>query len=301
MSHTVADNQVIYAFDKNNQPVLRVASGEEVTLETCDCFDNQLKTPSDTIDKLDWDHINPATGPVFVEGAEPGDVLKVEILKIDIGDQASFVTGEGVGVCGERFSNGLINYYAPIRDGKLIFDSKFSIDLDPMVGVIGVAPANGESIACGTPGHHGGNMDNTMVREGATIYFPVAVEGALFAAGDMHAAMGDGEIGVSGAEVPGKLTVRLSVLKDRSITSPVLEDTMSFSTIASAESFDQAGTMAVCDMLDIVTSCIDMQKERFVTLMSLVGNLEVCQVVDPLKTARFVMPKDALEAYGFKW
>ena len=92
-----------------------------------------------------------------------------------------------------------------------------------MIGVIGVAPNEGE-ISCGTPGDHGGNMDTTLIAEGATLYFPVFHKGALFSLGDVHAAMGDGEVCVSGIEIPAKVTVTLEVIKDQSLSVPVVEN-----------------------------------------------------------------------------
>jgi Acetamidase/Formamidase family. len=108
--------------------------------------------------------------------------------------------------------NDLYSKVVEINDGKVIFNEKLSFPVKPMIGVIGVAPKEGE-INCGTPGPHGGNMDTTLIGEGTKLYLPVFVDGALFALGDLHAVMGDGEIGVSGVEVSGAVTVGLRVLK----------------------------------------------------------------------------------------
>ena len=189
------DERVLFAFARDLEPALTVASGETVRIRTQDCFGNQVQTPEDELDEIDWDRINPATGPVFVEGAVPGGALKVTIENIELDPQTASCTGKDEGVCGDRF-DAWSTHLCAIDGDKLVWNDQLSIPLNPMIGVIGVAPA-GDPVNCGTPGSHGGNMDNTAITTGATLYFPVAVEGALFGCGDMHAAMGDGEISVS--------------------------------------------------------------------------------------------------------
>lgn len=298
----LSDQKVLFAFSADLEPALNCKSGETVRIRTKDCFGNQLQTPEDGIDALDWDNVNPATGPVFVEGAHPGDVLKVELLKIEVDQQASMCTGENEGTLGDIFHDGLHSTLKPVKDGVLTWGNGVTLDCNPMIGVIGVAPADGQSINCGTPGHHGGNMDNTMVSQGATLYFPIAAEGALFGCGDMHAVMGDGEIGVCGAEIAGYVTARLTVLSDRTLPNPVLENDEAFTTIASAPTFDEAADTAVHDMVALLTQRTSgISTPDLVMLLSLCADVQVCQIVDPLRTARFVVPKKVLAAYGFDW
>ena len=207
----------IYSFSKNHAPIVRVTAPARVEIETYDCFTNQV-TSTETFTSLDWDRINPATGPIEVEDAEPGDILKVHIETIEWAEQGIMATGPKMGVMGHRLQK-LSAKPIAIRDGKAIFNEQLHIPLNPMIGVMGVAPAEGE-VPCGTPGSHGGNMDNKLITEGATLYFPVFVKGALFGLGDLHAAMGDGEVCVSGIEIPGKVTVQLDVIKGFSIPNP---------------------------------------------------------------------------------
>ena len=211
---------MLFAFARDLEPALRVASGDTVRIRTQDCFGNQVQTSEDQLDEIDWDAINPATGPVYVEGAVAGGALKVSIDNIELDAQTASCTGKDEGVCGDRFDAWSTRLCA-IEDGKLRWSDKLSIPLNPMIGVIGVAP-EGEPVNCGTPGSHGGNMDNTAITTGATLYFPVAVEGALFGCGDMHAAMGDGEISVSGAEVAGWATVTLTALPGLHLADPAV-------------------------------------------------------------------------------
>lgn len=298
----LSDDRTFFEFTAKAEPALKVNSGDTVRIRTKDCFGNQLKTPEDTIATLDWDNVNPGTGPIFVEGAKPGDVLKVELLKLEIDEQCAMCTGEEEGTLGDLFHDGYVNILRPVRDGKVIWGDGVEIDCNPMIGVIGVAPEGDEGINCGTPGHHGGNMDNTMITQGSTLYFPVATEGALFGCGDMHAVMGDGEVSVSGAEIAGHVTARLTALHDRTLGNPVLENADSFITIASAPTFDEAADTAVHDMVSILGQRLTgISTEDLVMLLSLVGNVQVCQIVDPMRTARFVVPKKVISHYGFNW
>ena len=291
------DAKTLFSFDKDLEPVLKVPSGETVRIRTKDCFGNQLQGPEDQLSEIDWEAINPATGPIYVEGAVAGGALKVHIDNIELDAQTSSCTGKDEGVCGDRFSD-WATHFCKVEDGKVVWDERLSIPLAPMIGVIGVAP-EGEPVNCGTPGKHGGNMDNTAIAAGATLYFPVAVEGALFGCGDMHAVMGDGEVSVSGAEVAGYATVTLTALPELSVPNPLIENETHFGIIVSAESLDKAAELAVQQMVDLLASRTNESEADLVMLLSLVADVRVCQMVDPEKTVRFMVPKYVLDAIGF--
>lgn len=291
------DAKTLFSFDKDLEPVLKVPSGETVRIRTKDCFGNQLQGPEDQLSEIDWEAINPATGPIYVEGAVAGGALKVHIDNIELDAQTSSCTGKDEGVCGDRFSD-WATHFCKVEDGKVMWDERLSIPLAPMIGVIGVAP-EGEPVNCGTPGKHGGNMDNTAIAAGATLYFPVAVEGALFGCGDMHAVMGDGEVSVSGAEVAGYATVTLTALPELSVPNPLIENETHFGIIVSAESLDKAAELAVQQMVDLLASRTNESEADLVMLLSLVADVRVCQMVDPEKTVRFMVPKYVLDAIGF--
>lgn len=291
------DAKTLFSFDKDLEPVLKVPSGETVRIRTKDCFGNQLQGPEDQLSEIDWEAINPATGPIYVEGAVAGGTLKVNIDNIELDAQTSSCTGKDEGVCGDRFSD-WATHFCKVEDGKVVWDERLSIPLAPMIGVIGVAP-EGEPVNCGTPGKHGGNMDNTAIAAGATLYFPVAVDGALFGCGDMHAVMGDGEVSVSGAEVAGYATVTLTALPELSVPNPLIENDTHFGIIVSAESLDKAAELAVQQMVDLLASRTNESEADLVMLLSLVADVRVCQMVDPEKTVRFMVPKYVLDAIGF--
>lgn len=258
----------------------------------------RFKKPEDELDGIDWDHTNPATGPIFVEGAVPGGALMVSIDAIEFDNKSVSCTGENEGVCGDRF-NAWSTQVCEIDGDELVWDERLRIPLRPMIGVIGVAP-EGDPINCGTPGSHGGNMDNTAITAGATLYFPVFADGALFGCGDMHAVMGDGEISVSGAEAAGWATVTLTAMPELKLVDPLIENATHFGVIASAETLD-ARQIGLCTRWWISSRSVRRRTPtKVVMLLSLVGDVQVCQMVDPEKTIRFMVPKYVLDSLGFK-
>lgn len=292
MTMLARDAGVIYEFNKAHPHVKVVSPGETLTIETYDCFSDQVQSADTMIGEIDWDRINPATGPIYVENALPGDILKVTIENIEIADQGVVVVGPDLGVKGDVFKE-IEAKVVQIKDEKVLFNH-LKIPLHKMIGVIGVAP-EGEGVNCGTPGAHGGNMDNKMVTEGATLYFPVHTKGALFGLGDMHAAMGDGEVSGAGVEVSGTATVTLDVIKGEEIAQPMLENDDVFTQIASAETLDEAVKLAGSQMIDKIVQKSGLPTSEVTMLMSATGQAEICQVVNPMVTARFVVPKWLLD------
>ena len=289
----IHSDQLIYAMDAVNPPTLRVSSGSEVVFETCDCFQNQITSETQSVEHINWDRINPATGPLYVEGAEPGNVLEVNILDITVADRGVMAAIPGAGLLGDQVTASQINIM-PIENGMARFNEKLRLPVIPSIGVIGVAPSAG-AIPCGAPGAHGGNMDNSKTRSGSTLYFPVLQQGALLAIGDLHALIGDGEIMVSGLEVAGSVTVRVTVLKNRKQRNPMLENATHLYTIASEKDLLGAVKAATEDMHQWVMEKTGLSFNETGMLLSAVGSAEICQVVDPLLTARFGLAKDVLE------
>ena len=281
-------SNAIYSFSKDNVPALKVSAPATLDIETLDCFSNQLRNPDDKVEQLDWDRINPATGPVYIEGAEPGDALKVTINRIDLDEKGTVCCLENEGTLGHMIRGNHMRV-APIKDGFVHY-LDLEIPIKKMIGVIGVAPA-GDAVNTGTPGPHGGNMDTLMITEGATVYFPVFAPGALFALGDCHAVMGDGEIGVSGMEIPARVNISLDVIKGKAPKYPVLENEEEFAVIVSKPTVDEAISHATELMCEFLEERLTYTRPEIVMLMSLVGDVRISQVVDPEKTVRFVFPK----------
>lgn len=297
MTVKVTRDQIFYAFGPELSAVAQAEQGEDIILETYDCFEGQVRKPADMLAELDWSHVNPASGPVYIQGAKPGDILQVEIQDIQVAEQAVVVCMPGAGAIGEMIKQ-TEAVILPVKDGMVTYKDKVKLPIDPMIGVIGVAPAN-ESIANGQPDYHGGNMDCTAVRKGATLYFTVEVEGALLGCGDLHAVMGDGEIIVTGAETNGSVHLKASVVDKPGLPTPFLEDEHMVATIYSAKTIDEATKGAIDRMVTFLTEFAGIPLNDAGMLMSLAGELKFCQVVDPKMTVRFEFPKKALAEYGY--
>ena len=294
---TIHTDTKVHKMSKDNAPVATAKSGDTVRFETLDCFGCQLSSEEQSLGGLDWSNINPATGPLFIEGAEPGDVLKVEILSIELDDHGVMVDGPGDGVTGVAVKEESTKIL-PVIDGMVKFNEKLSFPICPMIGVIGTAPA-GEAVDTGTPGAHGGNMDCTRIGAGATLYLPVNVEGALLAMGDLHALMGDGEVEVCGVEIAGAVTVRVTALKNCALPTPFLVNDDTFMSIFSALTVDEASVGATMSMHGFLMKELGLNEHEAGMLLSVVGNLRICQIVDPEKTCRMELPKNIAETYGY--
>jgi len=290
-------DKAFFAFSPEVEPVARVAQGEEVRLTTHDCFSGQLKTTADTLATLDWSITNPATGPLYIEGTKPGDILRVDLIEVKAHGPSVMVAVPNVGALGEYITKEE-TVILQHTDGQVVFKDKVAVDQKPMLGVIGVAPAEG-AVPNSTPGPHGGNMDCTLITSGARLYLTVGVEGALFGCGDMHAVMGDGEVVICGAETPGEVLVRFQTVDMPGLPTPFVENDEIVAVIASAETSDEAYKQALGMMHGFLTNVVKMPVNDAALLMSIVGNLKFCQVVDPLITVRFEFPKRVLAAYGF--
>lgn len=287
-------NQAVYSMSPDHPPAARVASGEQVVFETSDCFGCQLTSEEQKVGAIDWERINPATGPLYVEGALPGDVLKVEILDISLADHATAVEMPGEGVYGHLPTKETTRIF-PVKDGILTFNDRLTFPVEPMIGVIGVAPAEG-SVLTGTPDSHGGNMDCNRICAGSTLYLPVNVPGALLAMGDLHAIMGDGEVCVCGAEISGAVTVRATVLKDCALPTPFLIREDLAAAIFSAKTMEEAARGATCRMRQFLLDFSSLPSADAGILLSLSGSLRICQAVDPMITCRMELPRRVIDA-----
>ena len=285
-------DSVVYKFSPDNKEVMKIDSGEKITIESYDCFKNELKSEGDSLKEFNWDYVNPATGPIYVNNAEPGDILRIKIEDIEIADQSVMVLAPGEGLMGDRVERS-VTKIIKIENEMAVFSENIKVPIKPMIGVIGTAPAENE-IPTGTPGDHGANMDCKRMVAGNILYLPVNVEGGLLALGDLHSVMGDGEVAVSGAETAGKVKLKVDLVKDKKLPLPFLESDDRVITIASAKTLDQAVKDATNNMVDYLVENHKFDFEEASMLLSLIGDARICQVVDPLKTARFELEKKYL-------
>jgi amidase len=217
----IGRDQVIWAFGPDLDPVLEVEPGTVVRLETNDCFTGQIRTEEDLVTEIDFERINSATGPVAVVGAEPGDSLVVELLEVSPIDWGVATIIPGYGQLIEQVRSPVTRIFQ-VRDGMVEMDGRIRFPIRPMVGVVGVATES-DTLTNALPGQHGGNLDNHLHGPGATIYFPVRQPGGMFAVGDMHASMGDGEICGTGVEIAGEVVIRFGLVKGKQGRWPVTE------------------------------------------------------------------------------
>ena len=293
MLHEVTMDKVVYEMSDLNETALSIRPGERVLFHAEDCFSNEIKTSGKyTVADFDYSKINPATGPVYVEGAEPGDVLRITIEKIELDSHGVVEVFEGVGVLGDRIQGGHTEI-VEIKNDKALFLG-MELELTPMIGVIGVAPEKGNSIPCGFPGSHGANLDSLEITEGNVVRLPVFVEGGKLALGDLHALMGNGEVCGSGLEVRGKVTLRVDLEKEVGLEDPYVETKDAYYFFASAEMMEDAVKTAVAHAVDFIVEKKEVPYEKACMLTSIACDLEVCQVVNPLKTMKMKVPKNIL-------
>lgn len=265
--------------------------GELVSIETEDAFGGQIRSEKDSVETLDWSKVDGATGPVFVENARPGDTLVVEILDIRVPNEGVIVTVPKYGILGERKFKPSTRVVRITRNH--IHFEKVQVRKRPMIGTIGVTP-KGDEVPCGSLGKHGGNMDVKELTAGTRLYLPVFVEGALFAAGDIHVVQADGELCVSAVEVPGEILLRFDMRKGKKPQWPVLETKDSFAFLTCGGTLDEAVRTAAEAAVEAIMREHGWSFETAYMFSSLAVNLEINQVVDPKKGVRAVISKDLI-------
>jgi acetamidase/formamidase len=231
--HRLPVGPLYYEFSRHNEPRLRIQPGETVLVETEDAFSGQIRTNEDRRDKTKKPYGNPQTGPIWVEGAEPGDTLAVAIEDIQPSNgQCATRTSDPKQLAqwlGDDCPHG--THVCPIRDGLIFWSDKIALPYRPMLGCIGTAPDTGVPTT-GPAGPHGGNMDIIETRPGNTVYLPVFVDGAYLYLGDAHATMGHGELSASGLEMPSHTTITVNLIRDKKIPGPRIESPDEIMTIA---------------------------------------------------------------------
>ncbi|MEQ9035745.1 MAG: acetamidase/formamidase family protein [Gracilimonas sp.] len=278
------------------EPVLTVPSGSVIKVGTEEASDQQLDINSTLEDlaNLSFDPIHPLTGPVYVENAEPGDVLKVTLHKIEMGDWGWTAIVPGFGFLADEFTDPYLKTFELGKDKKTAkFSENIEIPLKPFPGVMGVAPDTEEMLSTIPPRENGGNMDDPNITEGSVVYFPVLVEGALFSIGDTHAAQGHGEVCGTAIEAPMNIIYEVEVIKGgRTISEPQYETDEYYAVTAFATTIDEAAKKATRYMIDFLEKEKGMNRQDAYALCSLAGDLKIAEVVDvPHMLVSMHMPK----------
>jgi amidase len=292
--HRLGRDQVIWAFGPDLEPVLEVEPGDTVTFETNDCFTGQIQSEDDLVTEIDLERINSATGPVAVRGAEPGDSLVVEILDVRPIEWGVATLIPGFGQLIDSVQSPVTRMFEVV-DGEVRMNERVRFPAQPMVGVVGVA-TDGDTLSNGLAGRHGGNVDDHWHRKGARIYFPVRQPGGMFAVGDMHASMGDGEVCFTGVEIAGEVDVRFSVLKGQQATWPVTELDDRWLPHATAPDYDEALKLCAEEAARLLVDEWEFTIEDAFVFLSVACDAGVAQACKPAPggfgtIARFSIPK----------
>ena len=291
-------------FAADAKPVLTVKSGDVVTLDTI-CAIDELEqlgaAPDDPIrelkevkakvkDKGPGPHV--LTGPVAVEGAIPGDVLEIEIIEIRLRSPYGWMMIEpDAGSLPEEFP--YLRYKLVRLDDRnkvAEFAPGIRIPVRPFFGVLGVAPPEGR-LSSGPPAYNGGNMDNKWLVAGTKVYLPVQVPGALFSAGDGHAAQGDGEVCITAIETNLTGVFRLTVRKDMKLRWPRAETPTHYITMGLHEDLNEAARRASWEMIDYLVTERGLSRDEAYMLTSAAADLHVTQIVDHVKGVHAMLPK----------
>ena len=270
-------------------PALVAGRSETLIIETPDCYGGRLTGDAESYSMTDTDKQNPVTGPIMVEGAEPGDVLCVYIQDIAVAEQGVSVIRPKVGFLGSDIRKPFV-YQAKISEDRVVINEGLSVPLKPVVGILGVSPRHGE-IKTEYPGRHGGNMDTLDLTVGSRIFLPVQVKGGLLALGCVKACMGDGQVIGAGVEVAAEVTVRVDILPGGRFSWPRLETKENYVTITSASSVTQACKLAVMEMVRWLEQEKGLDFETAYLVAGISGNLQVSQWSNPLMTARMALPR----------
>ena len=288
----ISRDRIVYSLDKAHAPVATVDPGVELIFETWDARTGSIRSERDLLDKPHPAGPNPATGPVLVRGAEPGDSLVVHILDIALASRGYTGTRPGKGVLGHLITEYRTKLFA-IQDGMVIFNDRIRFPVRPMVGVLGTAPV-GDGAATLHPGPHGGNMDHNDVRVGAQVHLPVFVPGALLCLGDVHASMGDGEISITALEIVGEVRVRVDLLKGETLRRPRIEFPDCWITTGDGAGIAEAIRVAAEEMARWLMRRLALSADEAYMLLSIRGDVRVSQCAEPTMvaaTARMIMPR----------
>jgi acetamidase/formamidase len=293
-SHTIHRHHHHFGWDNANAPALVVAPGDTVELETVDSSGAQLG-PGSTLDdlaRLDFGKVNPVTGPVFVDGAEPGDALKVTIHAFQPSGWGWTANIPGFGLLADQFPEPALHLwqYDPSSLAPAVYGPGGRVPLKPFAGTIGLAPAEPGLHSIVPPRPCGGNMDVRDLAAGTELYLPVQVKGALFSLGDTHAAQGDGEVCGTAIESPMSVALSFELVKGANLRMPRFTTTGPVSRHLDGEGYEvttgigpdlmQAARDAVSGMIDLLSARFGMRPVEAYMLCSVCADLRISEIVD---------------------
>lgn len=278
---------------------LKVPDGSVVEAFTMEATGGQLNINStlEDFNNVDFDKIHTLTGPIYIEGAEPGDVLAVELLDLEPGDWGWTGMGTDFGfLAGETYANRFKTFKLDKKNNLVNFTEHISIPLKPFPGVMGVAPDTNAMLSTIPPRANGGNMDDPHLVKGVTVYLPVFVKGALFSIGDTHAVQGLGEVVGTAVECDMRIRFRLRVIRDKKIAEPQYESRDYYATTGFGTTIDEAAKKATRYMIEHMSGTYDISRDEAYMLCSLIGDLKIAEVVDlPHMLVTMHIPKNVFK------
>ncbi len=291
-THELAPELVHFTWDVGHEPALMIESGDTVTLETREVSDNQITPESNAaaLATVDAARYYPLAGPIYVEGAAPGDTLAVEILDLRTRDWGWAAIIPGLGLLPDDFTDPHLRIFDLTRGDVTYLRDDIAIPIEPFLGTMGVCPAGASEQPVMPPGTFGGNMDTRQLVRGTTLCLPVQVEGALFSCGDAHAAQGDGEVCVTGIETPMGATLRFTLQKGKTIPAPQFQTSGAltrrvdgagfYGTTGVGPDLYVAAQDAVRAMIVQLGDRYDLTPEDAYVLSSLCVDLKISEIVD---------------------
>ena len=292
--HTIHQVHSHHGWDNSFAPRLTIAPGETVEFETVDSSGGQLGPESTVADVagLDFAKVNPVTGPVFVDGAAPGDALKVTLLEFQPSGWGWTANIPGFGLLADQFPDPALNLwrYDPVALEPALYGPGGRVPLKPFCGTIGVAPAEPGLHSIVPPRRVGGNMDIRDLAAGTELYLPVEVAGALFSVGDTHAAQGDGEVCGTAIESPMKVTAKFELVKDARLAFPRFTTPGPVSRHLDAQGYVvttgigpdlfEGARQAVSGMIDLLSAHHGLSAVEAYMLCSVAADLRISEIVD---------------------
>jgi acetamidase/formamidase len=302
--HTI--HQHHYGWDNGFAPAVRIAPGESLEFDVPDASGGQLCETSTTGDvaRLDFAKVNPVAGPVFIDGAGPGDVLKITLLSFVPSGWGWTANIPGFGLLADEFKDPALHlwHYDPKTLAPALFGRWGKVPLKPFAGTIGVAPAEPGLHSIVPPRRVGGNMDVRDIALGTELYLPIEVAGALFSVGDTHAAQGDGEVCGTAIESPMRVALRFDLLKREPLAFPRFRTNGPVTRHLDAKGYEvttgigpdlmQAARASVKSMIDLLSRQHGMPAIDAYLLCSVCGDLRISEIVDiPNWTVSFYLPR----------
>ena len=298
----IGTDQTHNKFSRAIPYAIKVPSGSVIEAFTHEATGGQLNIDStvDDFESVDMDRVHTLTGPIYVDDAEVGDVLAVELLEFEPGDWAWTGMSPHFGFLGNENQETVFKTYKLDKQAKLVhFAEGIDIPMKPFAGVMGVAPDTDEMLTTIPPRANGGNMDDPNIGAGVTVYFPVFVKGALFSIGDTHAVQGMGEVVGTAVEAPMRILFRISVVKGHSIEEPQYETDDYYATTGFATTIDEAALKATRYMIKHIEDTYGLSKAEAYMLCSLIGDLKIAEVVDlPHVLVTMHIPKDVFSSHS---